>query len=171
MEKLGVPNDNCPVAPPRRVTVHTRVLHRACQIMGGVRHLARHLKTTPEQLHAWLEGEEVPPPHAFLKAVDLILKPGEISLHHIKLVHGSEPNTSDDRRIGMAIRYIPPHVRQLKVSDSAILVRGKDKYRNFEYEQRPKADLDEAALATHKESVERQVAALYSGTDKKVFRA
>ena len=73
MEKLGVPSENCPVAPPPRVTVHTRVLHRACQIMGGVRHLARHLKTTPEQLHAWLEGEEVPPPHAFLKAVDLIL--------------------------------------------------------------------------------------------------
>ena len=73
MEKLGVPNDNCPVAPPPRVTVHTRVLHRACQIMGGVEHLARHLKVSPELLHAWLEGEEVPPAGVFLKAVDLIL--------------------------------------------------------------------------------------------------
>lgn len=116
-------------------------------------------------------GQEVAVEVDASKAVDLILKPGEISLHHIKLVHGSEPNTSDDRRIGMAIRYIPPHVRQLKVTDSAILVRGKDKYRNFEYEQRPRADVDEAALAAHKTSVERQVAALYSGTDKKVFRA
>ena len=73
MEKLGVPNDNCPVAPPPRVTVHTRVLHRACQVMGGVQHLARHLKVTPETLHAWLEGEDEPPAHVFLKAVDLIL--------------------------------------------------------------------------------------------------
>lgn len=73
MEKLGVPKDNCPVAPPPRVTVQTRVLHRACQVMGGVQHLARHLKVTPETLHAWLEGEDVPPAHVFLKAVDLIL--------------------------------------------------------------------------------------------------
>ena len=105
------------------------------------------------------------------KAIDLVLKPGEISLHHIKLVHGSEPNTGNDRRIGMAIRYIPPHVRQTKVADSALLVRGVDRQKNFEYEPRPKHDLDDAALAAHKASVERQIGALYSGTDKKVFRA
>ncbi|MBM3549204.1 MAG: phytanoyl-CoA dioxygenase family protein [Alphaproteobacteria bacterium] len=116
-------------------------------------------------------GQEVAVEVDASKAVDLILKPGEISLHHIKLVHGSEPNTSDDRRIGMAIRYIPPHVRQLKVTDSAILVRGKDKYGHFLSEPRPKADVDEAAIAAHKISVERQIGALYSGTDKKVFRA
>ena len=52
---------------------------------------------------------------------------GEMSLHHIKLVHGSEPNRSDDRRIGFAIRYIPTYVRQTKVRDSAMLVRGVDK--------------------------------------------
>jgi hypothetical protein len=34
MEKIGIPTDNCPVAPPPRVTVHTRVLHRACQTWG-----------------------------------------------------------------------------------------------------------------------------------------
>ena len=28
------------------------------------------------------------------------LEPGEMSLHHVKLFHGSEPNPSDDRRIG-----------------------------------------------------------------------
>jgi non-haem Fe2+, alpha-ketoglutarate-dependent halogenase len=38
-------------------------------------------------------------------SVDCILEPGEISLHHVKLVHGSEPNRSADRRIGLAIRY------------------------------------------------------------------
>jgi hypothetical protein len=46
MEKIGIPTDNCPVAPPPRVTVHTRVLHRACQIVGGVHQLARHLKVS-----------------------------------------------------------------------------------------------------------------------------
>jgi len=73
MEKTEVPADNCPVAPPRRVTVHTRVLHRACQHLGGVEHLARHLKVSADLLHSWLEGEDVPPSSIFLKVVDLIL--------------------------------------------------------------------------------------------------
>ncbi|MBL8705354.1 MAG: phytanoyl-CoA dioxygenase family protein [Rhodospirillales bacterium] len=105
------------------------------------------------------------------KAVDLILRPGEMSLHHIKLVHGSEPNRSNDRRIGMAIRYIPTHVRQTKVRDSAMLVRGVDSYKNFDPEPRPRADADEAALAAHHDAMDRQVRALYQGTDKKEFRA
>jgi len=37
----------------------------------------------------------------------ITLRPGEMSLHHVRLVHGSPPNPSSDRRIGFAIRYIP----------------------------------------------------------------
>lgn len=105
------------------------------------------------------------------KAVSLVLKAGEMSLHHIKLVHGSDPNRGDDRRIGLAIRYIPTYVRQTKVRDSAILVRGTDQYHNFDYEPRPRADLDEAALAAYANAVGRQVKALYQGTDNQEFRA
>jgi ectoine hydroxylase-related dioxygenase (phytanoyl-CoA dioxygenase family) len=105
------------------------------------------------------------------KAVDLLMKPGEMSLHHIKLVHGSAANNSSDRRIGFAIRYIPTHVRQTKVRDSAMLVRGVDSYGNFDPEPRPRHDIDEAALAAHQDAVGRQVKALYEGTDKKEFRA
>jgi chlorinating enzyme len=103
--------------------------------------------------------------------VDCILNPGEMSLHHVKLVHGSEPNRSNDRRIGLAIRYISTDVRQLKVRDSATLVRGTDRDGNFDHEPRPRRDLDEAALAAHADAVGRQVKALYSGTDKQAFRA
>lgn len=105
------------------------------------------------------------------KAVGIPLRAGEMSLHHIKLVHGSDPNRSNDRRIGLAIRYIPTHVRQTKVRDSAMLVRGIDKYHHFDYEPRPRADLDEAALAAHADAVARQVKALYQGTDRQEFRA
>ena len=104
-------------------------------------------------------------------AIGIPLRAGEMSLHHIKLVHGSEPNRSSDRRIGLAIRYIPTYVRQTKVRDSAVLVRGTDKYHHFDYEPRPHADLDAAALAAHGESVGRQIKALYHGTDKQEFRA
>ena len=105
------------------------------------------------------------------KAVGITLQAGEMSLHHIKLVHGSDANRSNDRRIGLAIRYIPTYVRQTKVRDSAMLVRGTDKFHHFDYEARPKADLDDAALATHADSVARQVKALYQGTEKTEFRA
>jgi ectoine hydroxylase-related dioxygenase (phytanoyl-CoA dioxygenase family) len=105
------------------------------------------------------------------EGVDGALKAGEMSLHHVLLVHGSGPNTTDDRRIGFAIRYIPPHVRQLKVRDSATLVRGTDRYGHFDLEPAPRRDLDAVALAAHRDAVERSAKALYAGTDRTAFRA
>jgi non-haem Fe2+, alpha-ketoglutarate-dependent halogenase len=84
------------------------------------------------------------------EAVSLVLQPGEMSLHHVRLIHGSEPNASDRRRIGFVIRYLPTHVRQVVgTRDSATLVRGVDRFGNFAPEQRPEADLAPAALTHH----------------------
>jgi chlorinating enzyme len=105
------------------------------------------------------------------EGVDVPLKAGEMSLHHVLLAHASGPNTTGDRRIGLAIRYIPPHVRQLKVRDSAMLVRGRDTHGNFDLEPEPRADLDEAAIAAHRDAVDRNVKALYAGTGQTAFRA
>jgi len=116
-------------------------------------------------------GQEIAVEVDVTKAVGLALHAGEMSLHHIKLVHGSAANRTDDRRIGLAIRYIPTCVRQTKVRDAAMLVRGVDEYHHFDYEPRPVADLDAAALAAHADSVSRQVKALYQGTEKTAFRA
>ena len=78
------------------------------------------------------------------QADTLALKAGEMSLHHVRLIHGSEPNPSDQRRIGFAIRYLPTYVRQVAgPHDWATLVRGVDHYGNFELEQRPDADMSE----------------------------
>jgi transcriptional regulator with XRE-family HTH domain len=76
MENIQIPADDCPVAPPARITVHTRVLHRACQIVGGVDQLAARLGVSRTMLYRWLDGEDVPPSRVFLKAVDLILPTG-----------------------------------------------------------------------------------------------
>jgi hypothetical protein len=74
MEKIQVAKkDECPVAPSPRVTVYTRVLHRACQIVGGVEQLAAHLRVSLPLLYRWLEGDDIPPSHVFLNAVDLVL--------------------------------------------------------------------------------------------------
>ncbi len=79
-------------------------------------------------------GQEIAVDVDTSKAVGIALQAGEMSLHHIKLVHGSEPNQSNDRRIGLAIRYIPTYVRQTKVRDAAMLVHGTDKYGHFDNE-------------------------------------
>jgi ectoine hydroxylase-related dioxygenase (phytanoyl-CoA dioxygenase family) len=116
-------------------------------------------------------GQEIAVAVDDAKGVDCRLKAGEMSFHHVKLVHGSGPNPSDDRRIGLAIRYVPTHVRQIGVRDSATLVRGADRHGNFDLEPRPRSDLDAAALAAHQDAVGRQVSNLYKGTSKTEFRA
>jgi non-haem Fe2+, alpha-ketoglutarate-dependent halogenase len=84
------------------------------------------------------------------EAVAPELRVGEMSLHHVRLIHGSDPNPSDDRRIGFAIRYIPTYVRQVVGGrDSATLVRGEDRFRHFEAEQRPVFDMAPDAVAHH----------------------
>ncbi len=41
------------------------------------------------------------------EAVDLVMKAGQISLHDVYLVHGSEPNRSTQSRRGMTMRFMP----------------------------------------------------------------
>ncbi len=70
------------------------------------------------------------------------LAAGEMSLHHVRIIHGSEPNRTADRRIGMVLRYCATDVRQTKIDgDRAILVKGEDAYRHFEYIPRPASDM------------------------------
>ncbi|WP_416900092.1 MAG: phytanoyl-CoA dioxygenase family protein [Minwuia sp.] len=98
------------------------------------------------------------------RAVDVPLKAGEFSLHHIRLMHGSKPNTTGDRRIGLAIRYLPPHVRPERSANAATLVRGEDRFGHFRHEPAPAADLDEAALSAHGQSMNAHIGAIYQGT-------
>ena len=129
----------------------------------------RHTDTFDEQ-NLLTRGQEVDMAVDETLAVDVPLAAGEISLHHIRLVHGSKPNTTDQRRVGLAIRYVPPHVRQIKLRDSAMLVRGRDDYGHFDWEPEPIADLDAGARAAHRNAVDRNIRALYSGTDKTEMR-
>jgi non-haem Fe2+, alpha-ketoglutarate-dependent halogenase len=116
-------------------------------------------------------GQEVAVEIDSKQAVPLVLNPGEMSLHHVRLVHGSPANPSADRRIGFAIRYIPTRVYQLVGEDSATLVRGTDRFERFEHEPRPTAELDPAAVALHKRITERQAQILYRGTKVDSYNA
>ena len=72
-------------------------------------------------------------------AVDLVLRPGEMSLHHVVIVHGSKANTSEMPRIGIAIRYTSPDVVQEAPERQIVqLVRGKDRYGHFDVVEPPR---------------------------------
>ena len=99
-------------------------------------------------------------------AVDIILQPGQMSLHHGLIFHASGPNISNDRRIGVAIRYITPDVKQhVGKQDYGMLVRGCNYTGNFLNVARPAADFDPAATALYEEILAAQSVALSEGAD------
>lgn len=108
-------------------------------------------------------GQEVAVAVDESQAVSIELEPGEMSLHHVRIVHGSPPNASAKRRIGYAIRYIPTYVQQLEGEDSATLVRGVDTFNTFEHEPRPSIDLEPEFVALHQQIGERNLQILYKG--------
>ncbi len=66
------------------------------------------------------------------RATPVVLAPGELSLHHGRMFHASGPNRSNERRIGLAVRYITPEVRNVEGNpDFAMLVRGADRKGHF----------------------------------------
>ena len=82
------------------------------------------------------------------RAVDTPLQPGQMSMHHGWTFHASHPNRTDDRRIGFNMNLVAPNVRQTRVAgDSAMLLRGTDRYRHFTGEPRPREDFNEQARA------------------------
>ena len=97
------------------------------------------------------------------KAADLVLRAGQFSIHHEKLIHGSEPNRSDYRRMGMSFIYIPTHVHSSIGRRTALLVRGQDRHGHWDPDPEPRFDLDPVCM----EMMERWMAGY---TDKSVVQ-
>ena len=91
---------------------------------------------------------------------NLVLHPGQFSLHHTHVLHNSPPNRSADRRIGFGLSYIPTHVRcTSETRVTAMLMRGVDEHGYYQPEPSARSDDDAAAAAFHAESVARFSAA------------
>ena len=85
------------------------------------------------------------------RAVDVELRAGEMSLHHLNLIHASNPNRSPDERIGFAIRYTVPGVRQALRHHAVVPARGAAAGSDFELLAQPPSDDLEAGLAAQRE--------------------
>ena len=125
------------------------VANGAMQVVPGTQTLPplAHRKSAEDSANMLFTHEEIAENVDESKAVDLVLGLGEMSLHHIKILHGSPPNRSNGRRMGYAIRYVAPHVRQRGDVNSATLVRGSDRYGYFARDPVPGRDMDPAIVA------------------------
>lgn len=70
-------------------------------------------------------------------AVDVTLEPGEMSLHNPMVLHGSVANLSRIKRIGFVIRFVRPDANTKTNDVEAILVRGEDRFGNFNLKPKP----------------------------------
>ncbi|HJS39018.1 MAG TPA: phytanoyl-CoA dioxygenase family protein [Burkholderiales bacterium] len=105
------------------------------------------------------------------RAVYMPLRAGEMSLHNYCLAHGSGPNVSPDRRIGVSMHFMPPATKQVVGAwDCAALVRGEDRIGNFALAPKPVGDFDPEAVAFHAQAAKAMRDVLYAGAERKLGR-
>ncbi|MFK7745485.1 MAG: phytanoyl-CoA dioxygenase family protein [Roseobacter sp.] len=112
-------------------------------------------------------GQEVKVNVAEADKVPIEIHPGQISLHHGLTIHGSGPNTTDDRRIAAVIRYCTPDVKQhVAEVDYAVLARGQDRFGHFASFPAPTDNFTPDALRKYDEIRAAQAKAMMSGAQK-----
>jgi ectoine hydroxylase-related dioxygenase (phytanoyl-CoA dioxygenase family) len=106
--------------------------------------------------NALSRGQEIEVAVDEAQAVDLALEPGQMSMHHLWIVHGSDPNRSAVPRVGLAIRYVASQVRQRDGSRPlAMLVRGEDRHGHFTLAERPTRNDGRAGEGVHGQVLQR----------------
>ena len=137
------------------------------RVVPGTHHSQMAHNDTFAERNLLSRGQEIAVEVRQDQAIDVSLAAGEMSLHHVLLVHGSEPNAAHHRRIGFAIRYVSADVYQTSgVRESATLVRGVDRKKHFDHELPPEFDMHPDAVARHAAIIERQLRVLYAGAAK-----
>ena len=105
----SLPENGCMKVIPKTHTMELQDLHERSDI--------------PNVLASSMDESQID----ISQSVNLILDPGDVSIHHPNIVHGSEANNSDIWRRGLTIRYIPTTT---EVTDKSwpcvMLLRGED---------------------------------------------
>lgn len=103
------------------------------------------------------------------KAEHLILKPGQMSVHHAEIIHGSQPNHSNERRIGFTLQsYMRHDVKQLIAQNQWMHCRG-DKRNDEDLLElpRPRFDLDPIAQQGREAASANYADILYHGAKQR----
>lgn len=91
-----------------------------------------------------------------------ILQPGQFSLHHTCTVHQSQPNRSNERRIGLALSFIPTSTRYIgKRRMPACLMRGTDEHGHFDLQPPPQQDFGVTEMERHEVTFKAYIESFY----------
>ena len=97
------------------------------------------------------------------RAIPMVLRIGEASMHHFHTVHFSGPNRSTTPRVGLALRYIAASVKQTgKTMESVTVVRGKEEHNGFIIEpvlplnRHPTPSEFQLGVSTHQDAMKRE---------------
>ena len=103
------------------------------------------------------------------KGVNLILEPGEMSIHNGAIIHGSKPNKSQQRRVGFSLQsYMSPAIEQVAGRNIWTHIRGKRRQdRNGLSLDRPKYNMDPVTISQRKIANENLSDILYKGAKTK----
>ena len=102
------------------------------------------------------------------KTEPIILKAGQVSLHHPLIVHGSGLNQTNDRRIGFVIQsYIGANVNQVIGKMFVQKARGEDKYKFHEYSKKPIELMGKNEIASQNKA-NKELAKIFYSDSKKV---
>jgi ectoine hydroxylase-related dioxygenase (phytanoyl-CoA dioxygenase family) len=105
------------------------------------------------------------------EAVDVVLRPGQVSFHHGRIFHASGPNRSDGDRVGLVFRFLTPEVKQVVAArDYAMIVRGVDRGGNWIHLAPPLRNFDAADIELRREVQREQAKALAEGAAETLHR-
>lgn len=116
-------------------------------------------------------GQEIAVEVDETRAVDVVLRAGQVSFHHGHLFHASGPNATPARRVGVAIRYVAPSMKQVSGDKLLVqLVSGKDQYGHFNAVPPPAARLLDEDFERVRRNVEVKRGILYEGVKPELVR-
>lgn len=102
-----------------------------------------------DDLNLLMRGEQVSTVDE-ARAVDVVLRPGEMSFHQSNLVHGSNSNTSDEPRIGFIVRFVTNRITSR--ARPLLRVRGTADCSHLSLAQPPAETDQEAAFCAWRSS-------------------
>jgi hypothetical protein len=135
-------------------------------VKGSHKNSILHHEDSLDENNLLSRGQEVAVDVADEDKVAVELATGQLSLHHGLTIHGSGPNVGNDRRIGVAIRYLSPHIKkQVGDQDYAIPARGDCLAGNFKTYSAPNQDFAPESLKLYDDILDVQTAVIMAGAN------